>query len=159
MTTINTKLHGIIDYTLGILLMFSPWLFNYSRGAIETRIPLIAGALSILYTLFTNCEFGVIKKIRLSNHFLLDLIMGSFLVAAPKLFHYNGYVFMLPYLWIGLIKIFVSLSAGNIMHSKHIEEKNSQAKLAAQLKNILSPLQHFLHSFHKSTANESKSIV
>jgi hypothetical protein len=85
--------------------------------------------------------------------------MGSFLVAAPKLFHYDGYVFMLPYLWIGLIKIFVSLSAGNIMHSKHIEEKNSQAKLAAQLKNILSPLQHFLNSFHKSTTNESKSIV
>ena len=159
MTTINTKLHGILDYTLGIVLMFSPWLFNYARGPVETWIPLIAGAVSILYTLFTNCEFGIIKKIRLSNHFLLDLIMGSFLVAAPKLFHYDGYVFMLPYLWIGLIKIFISLSAGNVLHSKHVEQKSSSGKLSTQLKNILLTVQQLSHNFQKPTENRRKSTI
>lgn len=160
MTTINTKLHGILDYTLGILLMLSPWIFNYSRESkAELWIPVITGALAILYTLFTNAEFGIVKKIKLSNHFLLDLILGSFLVASPKLFDYTGYVYLLPYLWIGLAKIFISLAAGNILHSEHIEHTPRALNLNHQFRTFYNQIQHLNHSLQKSISRERKSIT
>lgn len=143
MTTINSKLHGILDYTLGIVLMLSPWLFNYSRQTqAELWIPVISGAIAISYTIFTDASFGIVKKIKLSNHFLLDLILGSFLVAAPKLFDYAGYVYLLPYLWIGLLKIFISLAAGNVLHSKHIEQTPRAHHLNQVFKSFMNQVHH-----------------
>ena len=158
MAPINTKLHGGLDYTISILLMFSPWLFNYSRTYKDVLIPVICGAISILYTLFTDCEFGIVKKIRLSNHFLLDLVMGSFLVAAPKIFNYDGYVFILPYLWIGLIKIFISLSAGNVLHSKHVKETTSNG-ISTSFHTFFHWLQHHLYSLYKQLISKEKKTI
>lgn len=160
MTTINTKLHGILDYTLGALLMLSPWIFNYSReSAAELWIPVLSGAVAIFYTLFTDADFGIVRKIKLSNHFLLDLILGSFLVAAPKLFNYTGYVYLLPYLWIGLLKIFISLAAGNVLHSSHIEHPSRAMNLNTSFKNFMHHIQHIHLSFPKSITRERKSIT
>lgn len=160
MTTINTKLHGTLDYTIGGLLMLSPWMFNYSReSAAEVWIPVISGAVAIFYTLFTDAEFGIIRKIKLSNHFLLDLVLGSFLVASPKLFNYSGYVYLLPYLWIGLFKIFISLAAGNILHSSHIEQPSRALNLNHPFKNFISHIQHVNLSFQKTMNRDRKSIT
>ncbi len=151
MTTINTKLHGILDYTLGIVLMLSPWIFNYSRETqAELWIPVISGAIAICYTLFTDASFGIVRKIKLSNHFLLDLLLGSFLVAAPKLFGYAGYVYLLPYLWIGLLKIFISLAAGNVLHSKHIEQTHRTSYLSQTFKTFIDQIHHMNASIQKS---------
>jgi len=160
MTTINTKLHGLLDYSLGITLMLSPWIFNYSKGTqAELWIPIISGAVAISYTLFTDAEFGIIKKIKLSNHFLLDLLLGSFLVAAPKLFDYTGYVYLLPYLWIGLLKIFISLAAGNTLHSKHIEQSPRALHLNQSFKSFIHQVQHMNASLQKTFHRERKSIT
>jgi len=160
MTTINTKLHGILDYTLGIILLLSPWMFNYIReSSAEFWIPIITGAVAIAYTLFTDADFGIVRRIKLSNHFLLDLILGSFLVAAPKLFHYSGYVYLLPYLWIGLLKIFISLAAGNILHSSHIEETPRALEIHKKLKGFLHQVQQYRHALQKGLSKERKSIT
>ncbi|MDF2455377.1 MAG: hypothetical protein K0R51_1370 [Cytophagaceae bacterium] len=156
MTTINTKLHGILDYTLGIVLMLSPWIFNYSRGTqAELWIPVISGAIAILYTIFTDASFGIVRKIKLSNHFLLDLILGSFLVAAPKLFDYTGYVYLLPYLWIGLLKIFISLAAGNVLHSKHVEQTPNAYLSNLTFKNFMHHVQHLNIPIQKAVKNKT----
>ncbi len=160
MTTINTRLHGALDYTLGIVLMLSPWLFNYARETqSELWIPVISGAIAILYTLFTDASFGIVRRIKLSNHFLLDLLLGSFLVAAPKLFDYSGYVYLLPYLWIGLLKIFISLAAGNVLHSKHIEQTPRAYHFGQTFKHFLQQVQHANASLHKVISRERKSIT
>jgi hypothetical protein len=159
MTTINTKLHGILDYALGIILLLSPWMFNYSReGLAELWVPIIGGGLSIAYTLFTDAEFGLVKKIKLSNHFLLDLILGSFLVISPKLFDYNGYVYLLPYLWVGLAKIFISLAAGNVLHSSHVEQASRVSNLNQYFKSFIVHVQQISHTLNKVIDRERKSI-
>jgi hypothetical protein len=160
MTTINTKLHGILDYALGAILMLSPWMFNYSREtSAEVWIPVISGAIAITYTLFTDAEFGIVRKIKLSNHFLFDLVLGSFLVAAPKLFNYTGYVYLLPYLWIGLLKIFISLAAGNVLHSSHIEQAPRTSNLTQQFKHFFNQVQHLNHQLQKIVSRERKSMT
>lgn len=160
MTKISTKLHGALDYTLGILLMLSPWLFDYSKETkAELWVPIISGAIAILYTAFTDAEFGIVRKIKLSNHLLLDLILGSFLVVSPKLFNHTGYVYVLPYLWIGLIKIFISLAAGNVLHSKHIENTPRAMNLNNQFKSFFHQIQNASHSLQKSMHRERKSII
>lgn len=58
MQIISTKAHGVLDYLMGILLIASPWLFNFNRGGDETWIPVILGSAIILYSLFTDYEYA-----------------------------------------------------------------------------------------------------
>ena len=45
MRFIPTKVHGVMDYIMGILLIASPWLFIFNRGGMETWIPVILGVV------------------------------------------------------------------------------------------------------------------
>lgn len=44
MRFIPTRVHGMLDYLIGILLIAAPWLFDFDRGGMETWIPVILGA-------------------------------------------------------------------------------------------------------------------
>ena len=108
MRFIPTKVHGILDYVLGALLAVSPWLFKYNRGGAETWIPVLLGAGAILYSLFTNYEWGVSRKIAMPTHLTLDLMSGIVLAASPWIFGFADEVY-LPHLIFGLLEIGVSL--------------------------------------------------
>src|SRR5688572_20591658 len=108
MRFIPTKIHGILDYLVGVLLAVSPWLFQFNRGGAETWIPVLLGAGAILYSLFTDYEWGVSRKLSMPTHLLLDLLSGAFLAASPWIFGFAEYVY-LPHLIFGLLEIGVSL--------------------------------------------------
>lgn len=158
-TFIDTKLYGLLSYMIGIFLIASPYLFNYARvGHAEVIVPITCGAIGIIFSLFTDASFGIVKKIKLSNNFLLDLILGSFLVVSPKIFDYAGYVYALPYLWVGLIKIFASLAAGNILHSYNVDKRRNNTVLESKFKDLMHHANTLhLHSY-KFVRNERKSI-
>ena len=108
MRFIPTKIHGILDYLVGVLLAVSPWLFQFNRGGAETWIPVLLGAGAILYSLFTDYEWGVSRKLSMPMHLLLDLLSGAFLAASPWIFGFAEYVY-LPHLIFGILEIGVSL--------------------------------------------------
>jgi hypothetical protein len=101
MRFISTKVHGVLDYLMGILLIASPWLFGFDRGGAETWIPVILGAGVIMYSLITAYEYGASKIISMPTHLTLDLIGGIFLAASPWLFGFSDYVY-LPHLILGI---------------------------------------------------------
>ncbi len=43
MRFIPTRLHGVLDYLVGTLLIAAPWLLNFNRGGAETWVPVILG--------------------------------------------------------------------------------------------------------------------
>jgi hypothetical protein len=104
MRIISTKAHGVLDYLMGILLIASPWLFNFARGGAETWVPVILGAAAIGYSLLTNYELGAFKTISMRSHLNLDLMSGAFLAASPWIFGFNDYVY-LPHLILGILEI------------------------------------------------------
>ena len=108
MRFIPTRIHGMLDYLVGVVLIIAPWLFGFSRGGAETWIPVLIGAGAILYSLFTNYELGAVRRIPMPTHLTLDLVSGAFLAVSPWLFGFADFVY-LPHLLVGLLEIGASL--------------------------------------------------
>jgi hypothetical protein len=108
MRFISTKVHGVLDYLMGVLLIASPWLFDFARGGAETWVPVVLGAGAIVYSLMTDYEYSISRKLSMSTHLALDLWSGIFLAASPWIFGFNDYVY-LPHLILGILEIGASL--------------------------------------------------
>jgi SPW repeat len=108
MRVIPTRVHGMLDYLVGALLIAAPWLFDFNRDGAETWVPVILGAGVILYSLFTKYELGVVRRISMPTHLMLDLGGGVLLALSPWLFGFSNYVWA-PHLIVGLIEIGTSL--------------------------------------------------
>lgn len=108
MRFLPTKVHGVLDYLVGILLIAAPWIFDFARGGAETWVPVVLGVSAIIYSLMTDYELGVFRSISMRTHLTLDLFSGILLAASPWLFGFNEYVYM-PHLILGLLEIGASL--------------------------------------------------
>src|SRR5678815_5008778 len=108
MRFIPTKVHGVMDYIMGILLIASPWLFDFNRGGMETWIPVILGVGALVYSVMTDYELGLTRTLTMPTHLTLDLVSGILLAVSPWIFGFADYVY-LPHLLLGIIEIGVSL--------------------------------------------------
>ena len=104
MKVISTKVHGILDYLVGVILIAAPWLLNFNRDGAETWVPVILGVGVILYSLITDYELSISKTISMKTHLTLDVLSGIFLAASPWIFGFNDYVY-LPHLIFGILEI------------------------------------------------------
>lgn len=109
MRFIPTRIHGVLDYIVGLLLIASPWVFDFNRGGAETWVPVILGAGALIYSLFTNYELGLVKRVSMRTHLSLDAASGLFLAASPWLFGFSEFVY-LPHLILGLFEIVAALT-------------------------------------------------
>lgn len=111
MKIISTKTHGVLDYVVGLLLIASPWLFGFYESGAETWVPVALGAMTLIYSLCTNYERGVVRLISMRVHLLLDLASGFFLAFSPWLFGFSDTVWT-PHVVFGVMEmIVVALSA------------------------------------------------
>ena len=108
MKFISTKAHGVIDYATAILLIVSPWLFNFSDVQVAKRVVIVVGVLIILMSAFTNYEAGLIKRIPMRDHLYLHAVIGLFLIISPWLFTFSERVH-LPQVIIGILGLVVPL--------------------------------------------------
>ena len=104
MKIISTKVHGVLDYLMGVLLIAAPWLLNFNRDGAETWVPVILGIGVIAYSLFTNYELSLSRMIPMKTHLTLDVLSGVFLAASPWIFNFDEYVY-LPHLILGILEI------------------------------------------------------
>ncbi|MFO7272766.1 MAG: SPW repeat protein [Sphaerobacter thermophilus] len=112
MRFIPTRIHGILDYVIGVALIAAPWIFGFSDQRAAMWVPIILGAGLILYSLLTDYELGVIKAIPMPVHLALDGISGLFLAASPWLFGFadessNVWV---PHVVVGVFEILAALT-------------------------------------------------
>ncbi len=104
MKLFSTRVHGILDYLMGGLLIASPWLFGFNEGGAETWVPVLLGISVLVYSMLTRYEYGVFKTLSMKTHLTLDIIGGIFLAASPWIFGFNEYVY-LPHLILGISEI------------------------------------------------------
>lgn len=124
MKIISTKVHGVLDYLMGIVLIAAPWLLNFNRDGAETWVPVILGAGVILYSLFTKYELSISKQIPMRTHLTLDVVSGIVLALSPWIFGFSEYVF-LPHLILGVLEIGAGLmtettSAQERLNTPHV---------------------------------------
>jgi len=108
MRFIPTRIHGMLDYGMGLLLITSPWLFGFDDGGPRMWLPIVLGAGAIIYSLITDYELGVARIIPMPVHLMLDLGSGLLLAASPWLFGFADDVW-LPHLVLGILEIGASL--------------------------------------------------
>ena len=119
MRFISTRTHGYLDYLISILLICSPWLFNFFRGGMESFVPITIGAMMLMYSFFTDYEAGTFKTIPMRTHLLMDLVGGIILAASPWLFNFSEQI-SAPHTLIGLFIIgesFVSRQVPVVCHT------------------------------------------
>jgi predicted membrane protein len=107
-----TKVHGVLDYLVGIALILAPNIFQFSEvGGAAVFVPRVLGVVLILYSLLTRYEWGVLKLVPMSYHLTIDFAAAVFLAASPFIF---GFVSLKPNAWVphvavGVIVILVVL--------------------------------------------------
>jgi hypothetical protein len=109
MRFISTRFHGVLDYLVGILLIAAPWLFDFAQGGAETWVPVIFGAGALLYSMFTNYELGLVRRLSMRTHLSLDAASGVLLAASPWILGFSEVVFW-PHLILGLFEVVAALT-------------------------------------------------
>lgn len=95
---IPTKVHGALDYIVGIALILAPWIFGFMEvGGPAVIIPMVLGVGLIVYSLFTKYEWGLIKVLGMPYHLIIDVVAALFLAASPFIF---GFYTQAPNAWV-----------------------------------------------------------
>jgi hypothetical protein len=115
MNRIPTRVHGVLDYAVGLLLVAAPWLFGFARNGAETWTPVALGAGAIGYSLLTRYELGLIRVIPMTGHLALDAGSGLLLAASPWLFGFADYI-VWPHVLFGLFEIGAALMTQRTPH-------------------------------------------
>lgn len=104
MRFISTKVHGALDYISGLVIIASPWAFNFADGTAAQWVPVIVGVVLLLTSILTNYEAGIIKSISMPMHLTMDIIAGIVLIASPWIFGFANRV-MWPHIIFGIFEI------------------------------------------------------
>jgi SPW repeat len=100
-----TRIHGMLDYLLGALLIATPWLFGFGEDLGPARwVPVVLGAVVLVYSAFTDYEMGVVKKLQMPVHLLLDVVVGILLGVSPWLLGFDDRVW-LPHVVLGAVEV------------------------------------------------------
>lgn len=113
MRFIPTRVHGVVDYLMGILLIVIPWLLGFARGGAEMWVPVILGSGVLLYSAMTNYELGLMHVLSMPVHLWLDGLGGVLLAISPWLFGFAELVWV-PHLVLGVLEIGAALTTQKV---------------------------------------------
>lgn len=108
MAILSTRTHGMLDYSMGVLLLVAPYLFGFANGGAAQWVPMVIGAGGILYSLLTRYELGAVRLIPMPVHLGLDAASGLMLAASPAIFGFSHQVWV-PHVILGLLEASTSL--------------------------------------------------
>jgi SPW repeat len=102
---ISRRMHGMLDYPAGLLLIAAPWIFGFSDvGGAAVAVPIVIGAVVLLQSVMTDYEFGLAKVIPMRGHLTMDVLVGAVLAVSPFVFGFSdeGTNAWLPHVVAGL---------------------------------------------------------
>ena len=117
MRFMNTRVHGMADYLVGIILILAPYLLGFADGTAAQYVPQILGVGAIIYSLLTDYELGAMRVIPMPVHLGLDFASGLLLLVSPWLFGFADRIAW-PHVLFGLIEIGASLTTQTRAHDR-----------------------------------------
>jgi hypothetical protein len=97
------RIHGFLDYLMGLALVVIPLAYNFGAGA-QTWLPVLLGGGMIVYSLLTDYELGAAELIGMPAHLILDAMGGLLLAASPWLFGFAWEIWV-PHVVLGLAEV------------------------------------------------------
>ena len=109
----STRVHGILDYVVGALLIAAPWLLGFAQGGPAQWVFVAVGGGALVYSVFTDYELGLVKALQMPLHLWLDGFGGAFLAASPWIFGFDQRVWI-PHVAAGVFEMVVALLTNTI---------------------------------------------
>jgi hypothetical protein len=106
MHLISRRFHGVLDYLVGLLLIFMPKILGFDPSGMETKILHVLGAAALVYSVCTRYELGIVKVLSFRAHLALDVVHGLVLATSPWLFAFADRVWK-PHVLLGLLEFAV----------------------------------------------------
>jgi hypothetical protein len=107
MRFIPTRIHGVLDYTTALGLLGLPRAVGMRRDV--GRLVAGAGIVTILYSILTRYELGLIRILPMKLHLTFDLASGAAFCASPWVIDVEDTRVRKVLLGVGLFEITVSL--------------------------------------------------
>ncbi len=102
----TSRVHGVIDYLTGVLLIIAPILLGFANGGPEQIVPQALGGLIIVVSLITAYEISVAKIIPYRLHLLIDVVQAVVLLGSPFVLGYATRIWW-PHVLVGVVEIVV----------------------------------------------------
>lgn len=129
MRFISTRVHGVLDYLMGMVLIAAPWMLGFADNGPATWVPVLLGVGAIVYSLFTDYELGAFRAISMRGHLWLDALSGIFLAASPWLLGFSDYV-STPHLVLGIVEVIAALFTRTVVNSARISSRHDIGRRA-----------------------------
>lgn len=125
---IPTRMHGVLDYLVGILLIASPWVFGFNDSNSAQWTAIIVGGVLLVTSLMTNYEVGMVRAIPMRMHLMADAVVGVFLVIAPWLLGFGdeGTNAWLPFVAIGVAEIGTALMTETVPRRRDLAKRERE---------------------------------
>ena len=107
MPRIPTRVHGMIDYAVGLLLIAAPWLLGFSDHDRATTVTVAFGVVALLYSLLTKYELGVVRVLTMNAHLAIDAVWAIALIVSPMAFNFADRVTW-PHVTVGIAGLIVT---------------------------------------------------
>jgi hypothetical protein len=128
MKVIPTYVHGILDYIVGLVLLFAPAIFGFQHiGGAAVVIPQILGAVIIVMAICTKYELGLFKLVSMKNHIVVDYVIGAFLAISPWLFGFGQFAVVVwaPHLIVGIALFMLALLSQTVPQAESVRLRQS----------------------------------
>ncbi|WP_459554865.1 SPW repeat domain-containing protein [Lacunimicrobium album] len=100
MRFISTRTHAMADYLGAVLLIVGPFV-SLSTSSWGLWIPVFAGTIILLQSLFTKYELSYGRIIPMNAHLTTDFVLGFLLLVSPWMFSFS-YEMYLPHVVLGI---------------------------------------------------------
>ncbi len=85
---ISAFIHGAVEYALGAFLIVAPFLFEFEADA-AVAISVVAGVFVLVLEASSDLPTGLARVVPVGIHFVVEVILGAALIAAPFLFGFS----------------------------------------------------------------------
>jgi hypothetical protein len=118
MKIIPTNVHGIFDYLFGLLLICAPLYIDLNDSGAAKAVLIFSGFVTILYSILTSYELGLMPFISMHLHIVLDFCSALFLLISPWICGFYNEVWW-PHVLFASVEFFVISLSQTVTRSAH----------------------------------------
>ena len=129
MRILPTIVHAILDYAMSLALIIVPLALHETlRSPAAVAVPVLLGTSMLAYSLMTDYEGGLVRRLSMSTHVLLDFIGGGLLAVSPFVFgFYQGQGWAYAYILVGVLELIVAAITRVPQHHTRAADANAEA--------------------------------
>lgn len=110
---LSTRIHGMLDYLVGVVLLAAPWVFGFGLAGPAGWVPFGVGIALIVNALATDFEMGRLRALQIPVHLWIDGLLGLLLAVSPWLLGFDRTAWV-PHLAVGVLVVLIAFVTNTV---------------------------------------------